>query len=82
MELGPMSVGWHGLLGKTTFRDIGKKLIAQEIDLILKTEVKRSARATCSPVLFVKGLYAGNRKVEMLGRDANAEPILNKLKQC
>src|ERR1039458_9357306 len=82
MELGPMSIGGHGLLGKTTFIDIGKKLSAQEVDLILETEVKRSARAACVPVLFVKGLYAGNRKVKMLRRDANAEPILNKLKQC
>jgi len=81
MELGPMSVDGDGLLGKTTFPDIGEKLSAQEVDLILETEIKRCARTTCVPVLVIKGLYAGNRKVEMLRRDAYAEPILHKLKQ-
>ena len=72
MELGPMSVDGHRRLGKTTFLDVGKKLIPQQIDLILETEVKRSARAACVPVFTIKGLYAGNRKVEMPRRDAHA----------
>ena len=80
MELGPMSVDGNGLLGKTTFFDIGKKLIPKQVDLILETKVKRSARAACVPVFTIKRLYAGNRKVEMPRRDAHAQPILHKLK--
>jgi hypothetical protein len=81
MELGPMTIGRHGCLGKTRFLDIGKKLIVQEIDLILEMEIKRSARAAREPVLSLKRLNTGNGKVKMLRRDTHAEPVLHKLKE-